>query len=117
MRQRWNRLPAVFVALALFNAPALAQQTQPSATPSYGPWYDGYGWQFWWICPLMMLLMFAVVAVFVFARRHGGESGHWTPPWRNSSDSAIEILSERFARGEIDRAEYEQKRAAILSRG
>jgi uncharacterized membrane protein len=96
---------------------ALAQPAQQPGAPIYGPWWDSYGWQFWWICPLMMLLMFVVVAIFVFGRRHVSESGHWAPPPRNSSDSAFQILSERFARGEIERAEYEQMKATILSRG
>jgi len=80
-------------------------------------WGDGYGWQFWWICPLMMLLMFVVVAVFVFGRRHAGDGVlHWAPPWRNSSDSAIQILSERFAKGEISREEFEDKRSLLVRR-
>jgi uncharacterized membrane protein len=30
-----------------------------------------------------------------------------------SSESAIEILNKRYARGEIDKQEYEEKKAAI----
>ena len=109
-------IPLALVAVC--TGPALAEQTQPSGVPIYGPWWDGYGWQFWWICPLMMMLMMLVVApIFIFGRRHAGDSvHHWVPPWRDSSESAVQILSERFARGEIDRDEYEQRRAAISSR-
>jgi putative membrane protein len=103
-------------------------QTQPPAAPQppqwYGPgpwwmWGDGYGWQYWWICPLMMLFMIVVFAAIFFTVRRSSSSGshHWEPPWRGSSHSALQILSERFARGEIQRDEYEEKRAAILSGG
>jgi putative membrane protein len=94
---------------------ALAQ-AQPSGG-SAGPWWawgDGFGWQYWWICPLMMLFMIAVfVSVFFIFRRSSAHG--WQPPWRSPSHSALQILSERLARGEIQRSEYEEKKAAILS--
>jgi putative membrane protein len=81
-------------------------------------WSDG-GWQYWWICPLMMLFMIVVFAVIFFTvRRSWGDGSHrWEPPWRSPGHSALQILSERFARGEIQKVEYEEKRAAILSGG
>jgi hypothetical protein len=35
---------------------------------------------------------------------------------REMSSSALEILAERFARGEIERAEFEEKRQIIAGR-
>jgi len=52
-----------FVITLTHLLPAAAQQAaQPAPPPSWpGPWWqisgEGYGWSFWWICPLMMLLM------------------------------------------------------------
>jgi putative membrane protein len=122
-----RRLSALVVLICMMvTAPlqALAQTQPPAAPPTapqwYGPgpwmWGDGFAWQYWWICPLMMLFMIVVVAaIFLLIRPGAGSSHHWGPPWRGSSHSALQILNERFARGEIQRDEYEDKRAAILS--
>ncbi|HXP31596.1 MAG TPA: SHOCT domain-containing protein [Stellaceae bacterium] len=106
---------------------ALAQTQLPTAPQPpqwYGPgpwwmWGDGYGWQYWWICPLMMLFMIVVCAAVFFIVRRSWADGphHWEPPWRGPSHSALQILSERFARGEIQKDEYEEKKATILSGG
>jgi len=80
----WNKTNAFLLAcamLALSAAPAAAQQAQPQGPYGPGPWWaDGYAWSFWWICPLMMLVMFGIMGVIMLARHHRGD-GHWTPPW------------------------------------
>jgi putative membrane protein len=89
-------------------------------------WGDGYGWHFWWMPFLMILFMLLVCSAFVylmFARGHwGGGHHHGGPPgygmdrmWGPPTHSALQILNERFARGEIQKDEYEEKKAAILS--
>ena len=64
---------------------------------------------------MMMLIMLGVMAVVMLARRHRGHGDCMTPPWQGSASSSLQILSERFARGEIQKEEYEEKKAAILS--
>ena len=134
----WKRLSA-FLVLSFISATqaldAFAQQAPPQTSPPqpqwYGPgpwhmWNDGYGWHSWWMGPMMMLIMLLIcLAVFslLFGHRpwaggmhRGGPPWHmgdrsWSPP----THSALQILNERFARGEIQKDEYEDKKAAILA--
>jgi uncharacterized membrane protein len=112
--------------IVMLPLPALSQTQPPTSpqSPSYGhgPWWmwsDGVGWHYWWICPMMMLFMIVVfAAIFFIVWRSSGDGSHpWGLPSRSASHSALQILSERFARGEIPRDEYEEKKAAILSGG
>jgi putative membrane protein len=67
-------------------------------------WSDHYWAMPWIIGPVMMLLFFLVCAslMFFMMRRHG-----MCGPRRSE---ALEILKQRFARGEINQAEYEDRR-------
>jgi hypothetical protein len=52
--------------------PAMAQQTAPQPPQWAGPWSmwsDGVWWQFWWICPLIFMLMIIACMFFCFGRR------------------------------------------------
>ncbi len=91
-------------------------------------WAEGYGWHFWWMPPLTMLFIFVVIALVfrsVFRRHpmdgHGYCGGsHWSAMdrnWNPPTHSAMQILNERFARGEIQKDEYEDKKSTILSGG
>ncbi|MHC4435141.1 MAG: SHOCT domain-containing protein [Planctomycetota bacterium] len=86
----------------------------PHAHEHWHMWGDNPGWHFWWM-PLILLLFFVMFLVvmrfFRFDRRW--HMAHW--PSRDTSSSAIEILKERFARGEIPESEYMDKKARILS--
>ena len=58
--------------------------------------------------PVMMLIFFAacIAVLFLIARGLGRTS---------AADGALGILKERFARGEIDQAEFEQRRRILLA--
>jgi putative membrane protein len=66
--------------------------------------HEAAGWH-WWLFPFWILVWVAIVAVIVrFV------------PWRRRTGrrpSAHEILAERFARGEIDAAEYTTRRDVL----
>lgn len=64
----------------------------------------GMGW-IWWILILIIILL-----VILFAVRGTGRSRSSTPGSANQEKSALEILEERYARGEIDKNEYEEKK-------
>ena len=67
-------------------------------------WYqDGLGWGGWLVMVVSMiafwaLVVFAVVAVFRASREDGKPAATRPNP--------LDILDERFARGEIDESEY-----------
>ena len=60
--------------------------------------------------------LFCVVAFF-FVRGCMGRVHHWGPsqPWGDPTHSALQILNERFAKGEIQKEEYNERKGAILS--
>ncbi len=109
--------------LSILFQPLLALAQQAAAPPSWdwGPWHMAHGWGFGWIFPLLMFLMMIVCVAGMF-RGHGAGGGH-CGPWHRTDrpshpeDPALQILNERFARGEIQQQEYEAKKAAIVSRG
>ena len=131
----WKKLSVLIVSAASAQPlVAFAQQSQSPNAPQgpqwYGPgpwhmWGDGYGWPFWWIGPvtmmLFMILICGAVIYFIFSRHpsFGGPS-HWGPShmmdrqW-NLSYSALQILDERYAQGEIQKEDYEERKATILS--
>jgi putative membrane protein len=66
----------------------------------------GWGWGAWLAMTLTMVVFWGGLAtvIVLFLRRPAGR------PRENASAA---ILAERFARGEIDEAEYERRRQAM----
>ena len=83
--------------------------------PDHAMWWFGAGM---WVFPM---ILFAVIIILVFLisgrwgcratwlgpGRHHGESG--------DSDSALDILKKRYAKGEITKDEFERMKKDLLS--
>jgi len=66
------------------------------------------------IGPLMMLGVFALFIVSVVAIIRWIE-GTGRTLQNSTTKSAVEILNERFAKGEIEKEEYEERKNVLLS--
>ncbi len=79
----------------------------------HGPMWPG-GWGGMMFGPLMMILVVAAIVVLVVvALRWLGSTGHGVSPQAPPGKTPLDILKERFARGEIDREEFEERRRAL----
>jgi len=105
---------ATWVVLGIFVAGASAQAQQMPG--GYGPMWGG-GWSGWFFGPLMMIAMIAlaVVVVVLLVRWLGGTGATpgIAPPPPARGKTPVEILKERFARGEIDEEEYARRRRVL----
>jgi putative membrane protein len=64
-------------------------------------WSDGWNGPWWLLFPLFWVIVVATIVWLVFRAKRRSLG---TP-----LDSAFEILASRFARGEIDAAEYRER--------
>ena len=131
MLKKISTLPLLAFIVITEPFQAIAQQAAPQPPQDYlpphgyfahGPWgHYGYGGHFWMFPLMIMFLLLICGAIFFFAHRSGCCRGmhHWGPQSHSmggdSTYSALQILNERFARGEIQKDEYADKKAAILS--
>lgn len=71
---------------------------------------NGWGWGPMLIgMTLMLLFWVAVIFVVVYAIRTFGHDGRTRQGSDPAEDRALAMLRERYARGEIDHAEYEER--------
>jgi len=91
---------------------ALAQQPQ---SPNYGPHMWSGGWHGWFFGPIMMIVFIAVaVVVVVLLVRWFGGTGHGAVHHAPlPGKTPLDILKERFAKGEIDKEEFEERRRVL----
>jgi len=66
-------------------------------------WGMGFGW----------IIGLAVLIILVWLITKAVNSGNPSSP--QQSKAALEILKQRYAKGEIDKEEFESKKRAILS--
>lgn len=104
------QLNAFFLLLQPWHA--MAQSNQPQSGWDWpGPWHMwAGGWGFWWIFPLLMFGLMIFLCAFFMLRNPWG---HWDRH-RDTTASALTILSERFARGDISKEEFEEKKTILV---
>lgn len=75
------------------------------------------GFEWWWVIPIVMVIM--MILCFFMMRRGmscimcGPSSNTSGPFWKSGTESARDILDKRYARGEIGREEYEEKKSDL----
>jgi putative membrane protein len=124
MKQLGSALLAAASAVAA--SPAFAQATSNAPAPPDGPPY-GYGpmWGYHhmggWVFHPFGSVLFAVFCVFLVVWairmvRFGGYRGYarFRHAGYGHGSTALDILEERFARGEVDKNEFEEKRKLLM---
>lgn len=80
-------------------------------------WADGPGWGWMMVSQILWWVVLAAVAVAVWRwatqKGDGGGSDRGGPV--SGEDSAVRLLRERYARGEIDQAEFEERRRHLAA--
>ena len=127
MLQKLSALPILAFVLLAAALPATAQtQQQNTAPPDYywpGPghmmwrhgfWGGGYG-MFWEFPMVILVIILLGILIFYFARATSGGQNPFASPSGDPSHSALQILNERYAKGEIQNEEYEERKATLLA--
>jgi putative membrane protein len=100
---------AVIVAIVIVVPPVLGALSgwQGGGWGMMGPgMMGGFGWG--WFMPIFMILFWGLIIWGVVALVRG--LGQPRDSDSSKADSALEVLKRRYARGEINKEEYEEKK-------
>jgi putative membrane protein len=76
----------------------------------------GLGWIFSGLLSVALFILVIVMIVRLLAgpkRWHGQMPGGFTPPAAQQNTKALEILAERFAKGEISEEDYRRMKESL----
>lgn len=102
-------IPTMTALAASLPSPVLAARAQ--ADTWGGGWHDGWGWGHMFFGSFMMLFFWgALIVLVVLAVRWVGGGATRGGAGAAPENRALSILEERYARGEIDKEEFEERR-------
>ena len=110
---------ATFYALMLPSTVFFPWNYALAQSGRYGGWNMGPGmmgeWGMGWVGMIFMMVFWVLVIVgLVFLIKWLIQTTTSRKNGRHTGSRAIEIIKERYARGEIDKAEFESKKKDIL---
>jgi putative membrane protein len=108
-----SRLAAVGLTAAMLALPALAAAQPAERYGGPGMMWDGGMFHMFFGFLMMLLFLGVLVVAIVLLVRWLSGSGHQPLGPGPGAGRPLDILKERLARGEIDVAEYEQRKRAL----
>ena len=123
MSTRGRKTVWVYSALLnLITVPSLFAAEPASPQPYPGPGWGMHGPGFWWIFPVIFIVLMVVMCVSMirgggmgcmWRDRHMGSPESRDLTRRSEAESALDILDKRFAKGEVSKEEYEEMKKLL----
>jgi len=109
-RSRALAAAGIGFSLSMVGLGALADTPGNGVYAHHGMWGGGWGGMFFGFFMMLLVIAAIAAAVVLVARVLGGAGSGTAKP---SGKTPLEILEERFARGEIDAEEFEERRRTL----
>ena len=108
-----NRVCVWLAGVILVSAWPLAAWSQTRDAEYYGPHMMWGSWYGMFFGPLMMIIFIAVVVVLVVLAMRWLGGSHGPSQSLQPTKTPLDILKERFARGDIDKEEFDERRRVL----